>query len=595
LKRTFFTIVLFALCIFPVLTMALTPSATASPTPASFDVKVDHIVQIRNGGLITINDTIRLSPKPGETALLSNYTLGMPFGYQYNLDYTFAYETSNPNSKLRLELDASMGRIGFYGVNVIFPQATNLTAQGQYEFTLIFVFSNSVSFSPIVETYNASFPAYPSLTQNASQANLAIIFPTGFNYTASSFESQGANFIRTIRGSQQYFNYTKGFLNEFSDQAGWFAFAKSQTALELLEVKEVNREITLGGEQIAVSNSYRLVSKAEALNQIKIRLLKGASAISAHSDYGDIAPENLKIETGGASTNVTITFVIPFEAGVEARFSVQYQLPWKDYVSTQSWSDFRVSLTLFDNPDWTIRKVTAVVFLPEGATPLSSPASAKLESVQNAAFTSSLIFGFQNATPFNDLSLTFRYQRLVFWDSFRPTVWMGAVVIIVSAVVAAFQVSKPTVRAPLPTAIIGARAEDLKSFVDWYDEKRRLTRELEVLEEQARKGKIPRRRYKVRKMTIDSRLTSLSRDLAALREKIRMAGPRYADLMRQLEVAETELQGAGAEIDRAEIRYRRGELSAQAYNNVLETAYRRRDRARTTVDGVLLRLREEIS
>ncbi len=62
-----------------------------------------------------------------------------------------------------------------------------------------------------------------------------------------------------------------------------------------------------------------------------------------------------------------------------------------------------------------------------------------------------------------------------------------------------------------------------------------------------------------------------------------------------LEIAETELQGAEAEIDRAEVRYRRGDLSAEAYHNVLETSYRRRDRAQTTIDGVLLRLREEIA
>jgi len=145
----------------------------------------------------------------------------------------------------------------------------------------------------------------------------------------------------------------------------------------------------------------------------------------------------------------------------------------------------------------------------------------------------------------------------------------------------------------LSTAVTGIRADDLKSFVGNYDEKRRLLKEVESLEAAARKGKIPRRQYKVRKMTIDGRLNSLSRELVALRDKLRMGGSRYAELLRQLEVAETELQSAEAEIDRAEVRYRRGDLSPQAYHNVLETAYRRRDRAQTTTDGVLLRLREE--
>jgi hypothetical protein len=64
-------------------------------------------------------------------------------------------------------------------------------------------------------------------------------------------------------------------------------------------------------------------------------------------------------------------------------------------------------------------------------------------------------------------------------------------------------------------------------------------------------------------------------------------------MMQQIEVAENELKGAGADIRRAEVSYRRGELSAAAYHQSLEGAYRRRDRAQTNIDGILLRLREE--
>jgi len=112
---------------------------------------------------------------------------------------------------------------------------------------------------------------------------------------------------------------------------------------------------------------------------------------------------------------------------------------------------------------------------------------------------------------------------------------------------------------------------------------------------EARKGRIPRRLYRVRSRTLESRLSVLSRDLASLRERIRVAGPRYAEMMRQIEVAETELQGVEADIRRTEARYRRGEISAAAYRKLLEDSYRRRDRAKTSIDGVLLRLREEIS
>jgi hypothetical protein len=69
-------------------------------------------------------------------------------------------------------------------------------------------------------------------------------------------------------------------------------------------------------------------------------------------------------------------------------------------------------------------------------------------------------------------------------------------------------------------------------------------------------------------------------------------GAKYADTMRQFEVAETELDNIKADIRRIEIRFKRGEISAQTYRRLLEEDLRRREKAITTIDGLLLRLRE---
>ena len=595
LKRTRLAIVFFALCVLPMFALALPPAAKASLMPAPSDVKVDHTIQIRDGGLMIINDEVKLSTKSGESVELTNYTVGFPYDYQSNLDYAFASEASDPSSMLKLELDAGMGRIGFYGVNVVFPHTVTISDGASYEFSITFVFSNSIV--PLVEQetimYNASFPAYPSLTQSASEANLTIVFPLGLNYTISSFQKEGVNFTTTIAGSNQYFNYLKNNLSEFSEQQGWLIISKAASALELLEVIEVNRNIQFFGmEQLTVADSYRIMNKAENLERINLRLPKNAFDISALDEFGLIPTDKLTIEQENAHTRVAITFPRPYDKNKEAVFSVYYQLPWNNYVSAEDWSDFRVSLSLFENFDWIIRKLTITIILPEGATLISSALSAGLDNIQNSAFTSSLSFVFWNASPFQNFSFDFTYARAVFWESFRPTLWMGSLVTIIGAIVGAWRVARPTA-APLPTAIIGIHAEELRSFTELYDEKRRFQREIESLEAKARKGKIPRRRYKVRKMSIESRLTSISRDLKALEEKIRMAGPRYAGLMRQIEVSETELEGVEADINRTEVRYRRGEISPAAYNKLLEDCYRRRDRAKTAIDGVLLRLREE--
>ncbi len=570
------------------------PFDVRASSSTSIDVKVEHAVDIRESGLIIINDTVTLATLGDGVTLPEDYVLGFPFAYRSNLAYTFAYVTSDPNSTLELDLNAGMGRIGFYGVNVNLPATVE-------KFTVVFVFSNSISFSVTqpeetqVVTYNASFPAYPSLPQLASEVRLKIITPTSLNYTRSSFENEGISFARTTEDSRSVFSHIEGNLTEFSDQPAWFYAYKTGTA-QILDFDKVERRIEiLGDEQVAVSDSYRLVNKAGELGEIHLRLPAESYSVSAFDEFGIVPGSSVQTEQADLHTDVVITFSLPHSEGDEVYVLVQYMLPWKNHVTVGNFGEFHVSFSLSENTDWVIRELTVSVFLPEGASLRSFSDSEGLINVQNTAFSSSLIFVYQNATPFHDLSFDLTYQRPIFWNSFRPAVWMGTFVFVVGALIGAWRVYRPSPTLPLTTAVISVRPEDLKSFVTSYDEKRRLLKEAESLEAAARKGRMPRRQYKVRKMTTDGRLNSLSRDLAALRDKLRGAGARYAELMRQLEVAETELQGIEADIGRTEVRYRRGEISAAAYHKLLEDSYRRRDRAQTTIDGVLLRLREEIT
>jgi hypothetical protein len=52
------------------------------------------------------------------------------------------------------------------------------------------------------------------------------------------------------------------------------------------------------------------------------------------------------------------------------------------------------------------------------------------------------------------------------------------------------------------------------------------------------------------------------------------------------------LEGVETDIRRVEARYRRREISTEAYRRLLKGYNRRRDRAKTTIDSALLRLRE---
>jgi chromosome segregation ATPase len=117
--------------------------------------------------------------------------------------------------------------------------------------------------------------------------------------------------------------------------------------------------------------------------------------------------------------------------------------------------------------------------------------------------------------------------------------------------------------------------------------------EIDALEARVQKGKIPRRRYKVQKKTLEMRVDTLSRNLGELKESMRSAGGHYADLMRQFDVAETEINDVEANIKNIEARQNRGEITLELYRNRMEEYRHRKEKAETMIDGILLRLREE--
>ncbi len=501
--------------------------------------------------------------------------MGFPFQYSSNLDYSFAYETSNPDIRHTVVLDVGLGRIGFYGINVNFSSPVDVSENKSYEFTVTFVFSNLVSQQTETLFAITSFPMYPSLVQNATTCNVMVTLPNNAIYNISSHI-----FTSTTIDSVEILKHTISPLENFTRESAWLMFSSDD--FTLIEVNKIERQLMLDQwGNLFLADLYQLTNKAtETLSELKVRLPQSAYSPSVRDASGGISwnlTENV----------VTVTPRNVLNENDKTTFTVAYQVPREKYVDKHGWHDFKLTLNSFESFNWTIRKLTVTVVLPEGAEFQNSSTSP--HSVQKSAFQEVVTFIFLNATPFHDLNFDLTYRQLVFWASFRPTLWIGVLAAVVAAI--AFLWRAPRVPR-VPT--IPVPPKDIRRFVDTYEKKTRRLRELESIEKQALKGKISRRQYRVRKRTLENRISVASRDLAGLQEKISTAGSRYAGMMRQIEIAETRLVGAETDIRRLETRYRRGEISKEAYRRLLNEYNRRRDGAKTTLDGVLLRLREEI-
>jgi hypothetical protein len=264
-------------------------------------------------------------------------------------------------------------------------------------------------------------------------------------------------------------------------------------------------------------------------------------------------------------------------------------------------NNFNITFPLFRNVNYYIEWASVTFVLPEGAR-ISSFETTLTGSAYNVArgvFQETLTINrrdityLENVLPSeNVLQIVYEYNPL--WLSFRPSLWMWALAIVGCTVAVVWKRPKAPARVSVPIVAMRLRPEHFRSFIDAYEEKKKIIFDIESLESRVRKGKIPRRRYKVQRKTLETRLNTLSRNLTELKEKMRAAGGQYVELMQQLEIAETEINEVEANIKSIEARHSRGELSLEAHRKLLTDYQRRKERANTTISGILLRLREEI-
>jgi len=572
-------LLIFALLLLSTMALSIVnlKAAYAQESSSPIDVKVNHQITVHDGGLVTISDTVTLS-KTGE---LQSFRIGFPYKYKSNVYYVFAYVSPNPEQRLTLDLDIGLGSPGFYGVEV------NLTKLESYSFTVVFEFSDLITPRPQEgKMFDLDFPVYPGLAQEASVSNTTVFLPPNANVTDSNL---------TFNQTTSYIlNIVKQPLAAFTSKTGSITFKPSES-FSLLEVNEVRRDIVLDEwNELLVSDFYHITNKDAIETATFWALLpQNSYDITAEDELG----ENLTVTQNSErdAIKATITLETPIQPYGTVHIFVAFKLPWKDQIRESGWSDFSLNFEFFKPMNLTIRKLTVSIDLPEGAKFAEfQPSNEAIQPniVEMGIFKETPSFTLSNVSSYQDLDFTVKYSLVIFWSSFRPTLWTGVLVAVIAAIALLWQIRKVPVSVPTALPI---HPEELRNYVKTYEEERKILQERESLEVQARRGKIPRRLYRVRSRTLESRLSVLSRDLAMLREKIRVAGPRYAGMMRQIEVAETELQGVEADIRRTEARYRRGEIAAAAYHKLLEDSYRRRDRAKTNIDGVLLRLREEIS
>jgi hypothetical protein len=554
---------------------------TANAQSTNYTIQhIDHNIKLLHSGNVVVTDTIQITG-----TLPESFQIGLPYKYGSYLLETVAYD-ANYNA-LPVVLGVQLQeQSGFYGITVTLPQGTSNT------FTVAFILSND-ALTSISTGYALDFPAYPGFAQTAVDVNVTLTLPS---------ESTIAG-IDKPDGPVNATEYTKTNLSAFTYAPATARFSATSGYIQKVDIPSLKRQINISPSgAITGTDTYKIVNNSTiGMSTFIVNLPINASNVIARDQFGRALVNNIY-----QSTNIilaeNVTLAVSVGPGESTEIRLDYTLP---SISPAQGSRYNLPLDLFAYFNYYVKSASVTVTPPEGATIVSPtlPDIGASSTLSRNVFQESLTINKQGISyvdsliPSEDV-VTISYDFNSLWVAFRPTSWMW-VVAIVGAIIVAF-VKRPKTKVVTPRVaaarIVAGQAlspEHIRNFIEAYEEKNKITQEIRSLEARAQHGRIPRRRYKVQRKTLEMRLETLNHNIMTLKGVLSGAGGTYSDIVRQLEDAEIELNEVNMNLKNIEVKHETGEIPLETYRKQLSDLERRKQKAEGSIDSLLLRLRGE--
>ena len=120
-----------------------------------------------------------------------------------------------------------------------------------------------------------------------------------------------------------------------------------------------------------------------------------------------------------------------------------------------------------------------------------------------------------------------------------------------------------------------------------------LNMDLEKLEAARRRGKVKKREYMIRERDLKQQIEEIDSSLPNLRNDMISYGPRYRDLVAQLELQDERIEGAKAGLRQLLLRKKKQRISRAAFEKSRQDYLKTIQKATTATDRILLSIQEE--
>ncbi|WP_455368607.1 hypothetical protein [[Eubacterium] cellulosolvens] len=445
-----------------------------------------------------------------------------------------------------------------------------------YELQIDWLFSGLVSFDGT--DYVFSFNAYPTIPMWTETCYSAIMFPS----TAEFVDWPNETFTEIEIPGRTSLSSTQSPLESLNDMDISIKF--NDPSQELISFESIRRQITITSSgQVISRDIYDITNLGPQINSITLAKPQNASPVLAFDNAGSIK-DRLQIKTDSIVISPRYNLI---QTNDSFNFMIEYLMPLENTIKRDEWPDnYQFTTDLAKTEDIIVRQYVVNVSLPKEVQ-IENLSSNPNSTIIQADGNEILQYDFGMLMPGQIKSLTMNYQYPIFLPSISPLGWIFSIEMILVGVGAAILMKRPM------KMITKIPIEKIKRFVTLQDEKSALRFELEKKGEEIARGAISKHEYRRRRKSIEMRISELNRTLNTLKSELKTLDPRYDQMIRRLDKAEAELEGLRVSENQITTQYRSGRISKDVYESLSKDYGKRMEKARETVDSVIVTMREE--
>jgi len=271
------------------------------------------------------------------------------------------------------------------------------------------------------------------------------------------------------------------------------------------------------------------------------------------------------------------------------RYTIEYNLPFDNHFSI-NWFQESIQLNLITTiHEFFVRNQIIKVFIEGCGTIdyISSPP----DGINQVSGSKILLYSSEDISPLEDKIILFTFTLNYFDLLVRPIILLLLIASILSIFVVLTKTRKKEGDGELfKTELIPIN--EIREFCSLYEEKNALILEMRKAEEEAKRKKMPKKSYNniVNKNT--TKIEQIKQEIIPFSKILEEASDIFGNIIKKLDVLDTERDSVDDSINLLDTRYKRGKLpSRAAYQKLSDDFLRRKKKIDRTIDKYIQQLR----